>query len=275
MTYDTYKNILDRHLKINTITEFVKSLVKDNTSFRRYTTVFNLKPFQTRLIDSYYTSISIKLGNALEDVFKEYLTEKGVNFLPRDFVLNKDCDQIFQYNDTIFLIEQKIRDDHDSSKKIGQMENYNAKKLAISLKTNNYISCWWFIDPNCSKNKNYYETHLNKEELYYGANIELFLKNKVFYDDRCHNFFKEFITYFEKYCDEFSFFNVTDLTINFYDFTITELYRLLQSKRYINQIATIFFNGKIPFQDIYNYVEKGRNVPCKKNFKLLLKEYMA
>lgn len=275
MKYNTYKEILDQHLIIDDVTSFVKSLVKDSTSFKRITTSFNIKSFEERLSGSYLTSISIKLGDALEDAFKEYLKEKGAIFLARDFVPHKDCDQIFQYNDIIFLIEQKIRDDHDSSKKIGQIENYNNKKNIIASKVDKYFSCCWFIDPDFVKNKNYYISILNKDELYYGAEIENFLKDKVFHDDRCNGFFEEFLTYIEKYTNEFSIFDISNLTINYKDFSVTELYRLLNTTRHIDKVATIFFNGTIPFKEIYDYVEKSRSVPCKENFKTLLKEYIT
>ena len=130
MEYSKYKEIFDQYFVLSDVTSFVKGLVKDNTSFKRLTTPFNIKPFIDRLQSHYLISINIKFGDALEAIVKQYLIEKGVSFLDRNFVPQHDCDQIFQFNNKIFLIEQKIRDDHDSSKKRGQVNNYRIS-LAI------------------------------------------------------------------------------------------------------------------------------------------------
>lgn len=274
MEYSVFKLIFDKHLQLEDNEAFVHNLVKDNNSFNRITTSFDIRSFEDRLTKLYLTSIGIKLGDAIEDVFKEYLIEKGAIFLPRDFVEGKDCDQIFQYNNTVFLVEQKIKDDHDSSKKIGQIENYQTKKNVISKKSINYNCCCWFIDPLYTKNQRYYKSVLNDDELYYGAEIEQFLKNKVFKDNRCDGFFDQLVTFIEKYTSNFSILNIQNLAINFKNFSISELYRLLLSKKHIDKIANTFFNGNIPFQEIYLYVDKSRSVPCTENFKKILKEYM-
>ena len=275
MEYLKYKTIFDRHLKIDNITNFVKTLVKSTDAANRLMSSFKVFSLKDRIATQYLTSINIKLGDALEDIFKEYLKEQGVVFLPRNFVAGKDCDQIFQYNGTTFLIEQKIRDDHDSSKKIGQAENYTDKKSIIQKQTNNNCyCCCWFIDPDFTKNKNYYISVLSTEEVYYGREIEYFLREKVFHDNRCNNFFQELNNSIERYTNEFSIFDTSNLTIDYHNFTTTELYRLLKFKSHINTVATIFFNNNIPFQEIYNYISKRSRVDCTEDFKKLLKEYM-
>lgn len=274
MEYSKFKEILDKHLIIDDKTTFVKSLVHTKDAAMRLMSGFKITSLESRITSKYLTSIQIKLGDALEDVFKEYLKEKGVNFLPRNFVTDKDCDQIFTYNGITFLIEQKIRDDHDSSKKEGQITNYNIKKQTIAKKVNNYATCCWFIDPDFEKNKKYYSSVLNENELYYGKEIEYFLSEIVFHDNRCNGFFDELITYLEKYSNEFSILDLTNLTINYKDFTVSELYRLLQSKTYINKVSQIFFNNNIPFAEIYNYITSKQAVNCTEDFKKLLKEYM-
>ena len=274
MEYYKYKEIFDKHLLLSDVTAYVKGLVKDNTSFARLTTSLNIKSFLDRLQSNYLTSVGIKLGDALEDVFKQFLIEKGVIFLPRNFVENHDCDQIFQYNGKTFLIEQKIRDDHDSSKKVGQVANYKNKKEEIRKKVFSLYACSWFIDPDFTKNKNYYLQKLPANELYYGQEIEQFLKEYVFLDDRCQGFFQELLNSIEIYTEQFSLLDVSSLKINYKDFTTTELFRLLKSKKHHSQIAQIFFGGVIPFKEIYEYITKRTSVTCTEDFKLLLKECM-
>lgn len=272
MEYSKYKEIFDQYFVLSDVTSFVKGLVKDNTSFKRLTTPFNIKPFIDRLQSHYLISINIKFGDALEAIVKQYLIEKGVSFLDRNFVPQHDCDQIFQFNNKIFLIEQKIRDDHDSSKKRGQVNNYLTKKQVIKEKSQECICCSWFIDPDFTKNKNYYLTEIPSDELYYGKEIEYFFKEKVFHDNKCDGFFQELLNNIIKYKNSFSPFQTTSLYIDYRDFSITELFRLLQSKSYHQEIAQVFFNGHIPFKEISQYVEEGRTVPCKKDFQILLKE---
>lgn len=274
MEYTTFQSIMDKHINSINKIDFVKNLIKTKDSAIRIFSNFKITSLKDRIRSNYLISVNIKLGDALEDVFKKYLEEAGAIFLERDFVPHKDCDQIFMYNGITYLIEQKIRDDHDSSKKVGQVENYNMKKTIIQEKVTYFYACSWFIDPDFDKNKNYYLTQLNADELYYGQEIEIFLTNKVFHDDRCNGFFLELINYLEQYSHRFSTLDLTDLSIDFHDFTTTELYRLLQSKVYLNQVAEIFFNKNIPFEDIYTYIDKNRTVNCTYNFKKLLEEYM-
>ena len=275
MEYSKYKEILDVHLIIDDTTTFVESLIDTKDAANRLMTEFKITPLENRIMSKYLTSIQIKLGDALEDVFKEYLKEKGAIFLPRNFVTNKDCDQIFEYNGTTFLIEQKIRDDHDSSKKEGQITNYNVKKQVIAEKVHNYAACCWFIDPNFEKNKKYYSSVLNSNELYYGKEIENFLNKIVFHDNRCDGFFDEFTNYIQKYSNDFSIYDLTNLTIDYHNFSVSQLYYLLRSKTYISKVAKIFFNNNIPFSEIYDYVNSKRTVNCTEDFKKLLKEYMS
>ncbi|EAH5469824.1 restriction endonuclease, partial [Campylobacter jejuni] len=63
----------------------------------------------------------------------------------------------------IYLIEQKIRDDHDSTKKRGQYANLIKKIKALKQKFSNYriIACMWFSDDSLKKNKKFYEEQIN------------------------------------------------------------------------------------------------------------------
>ena len=274
MDYVKYKEIFDNHVVIDNVTEFVHSLIDSNDKAKRLMSGFKIISLEARIASKYLTSTNIKFGDAVEDIFKEYLKDKGVTFLPRDFVKDKDCDQIFTYNGIIYLIEQKIRDDHDSSKKEGQIENYFIKKEAIAKQASDYYTCCWFIDPDFQKNKNYYMSVLNEDELYYGEKIIVFLREKVFHDNRCDNFFEELSEAIEKYSREFSLLSLVNLTIDYHNFTTTQLYRLLKTRSLINQVAKIFFNGNIPFEEIYDYIDHRSRVKCTDEFKQLLEEYM-
>ena len=56
------------------------------------------------------------------------------------------------------MIEQKIRDDHDSTKKRGQFVNFvkKIKYLKQEYPTNKISASMWFVDNSLMKNKRYY-----------------------------------------------------------------------------------------------------------------------
>lgn len=65
-----------------------------------------------------------------------------ISFYPSYIILDKrltntngdvlNIDQCFKRGNKVYFIEQKIRDDHDSTKKRGQIQNFE-KKLDIML----------------------------------------------------------------------------------------------------------------------------------------------
>jgi len=92
-----------------------------------------------------------------------------------------NTDQLFMdKNNILYLIEQKIRDDHDSTKKRGQFDNFIKKVRLLSKKypQNTLIASMWFIDDGMKKNKNYYYSQLNNFsqsnitlKLFYGSDM--------------------------------------------------------------------------------------------------------
>lgn len=147
MDYKDYEDIFQKYLLLD------KKEYINNLALERIITPFQIIPFKEKIYQNYLTSINIKFGSALEEIFHRYLTFKGATFLNRRCIPGKDCDQLFTYKGKTILIEQKVRDDHDSSKKVGQLENYLFKKQSLPK---NALCCCWFIDDNFSKNYNFY-----------------------------------------------------------------------------------------------------------------------
>jgi hypothetical protein len=70
---------------------------------------------------------------------------------------------LFEKNGKIIFIEQKVRDDHDSSKKRGQIDNF-IKKIEIlqdKYPNNDIVANFYFIDDSLNKNKKYYENQID------------------------------------------------------------------------------------------------------------------
>ncbi|NLF41802.1 MAG: restriction endonuclease, partial [Bacteroidales bacterium] len=96
------------------------------------------------------------------------------------------ADQIFIKNNVVYLVEQKIRDDHDSTKKRGQYSNFDKKVRLLESKYGNMriIAIMWFIDDGLKKNINYYLNEMKNSKykdteihLYYGSEFFSSLEN--------------------------------------------------------------------------------------------------
>jgi hypothetical protein len=102
------------------------------------------------------------MGDAFEEIIGLVIQGQGYSLLDKD-VQGEDnellrLDQHFTDGRKYYFIEQKIRDDHDSTKKRGQMQNFEKKIRALYRDHGgNLVGIVYFIDPDFSKNKNYYQ----------------------------------------------------------------------------------------------------------------------
>ena len=255
----TYNEIFSQYLYIDP-NKYIKDLDLD-----RLITPFQIIPFEEKILQNYLTSINIRFGNALEAVVKQYLVEHGAQYIDRHSIPGKDCDQLFTYNNKTVLIEQKIRDDHDSTKKIGQIENYLDKKNSLA----DALCCCWFIDPHFQKNKKYYSSKIG-DELYYGEEIEDFLE-KVFGDNRCEGFYNFLQLIIQNYKATLSLKNLS-LNINYKELGTATLYKLFKNSSIRESVSNIFFGGHIPYKEIYDYAKKARKISATEKLVSLLEE---
>ncbi len=129
----------------------------------RYTGVFRLSNAKTKLIQNVTQSREIKFGDFMEDIVTEYIGAMGYSNIDKSIGNDEEgnalsADQVFVTADTVYLIEQKIRDDHDSTKKRGQYQNFRKKYMLLKRKYPGKIvdATMWFIDGSLVKNKSYY-----------------------------------------------------------------------------------------------------------------------
>jgi len=74
-----------------------------------------------------------------------------------------------------------VRDDHDSTKKRGQISNFETKLEILHKKHGSGLfGVMYFIDPDLSKNKNYYVEELKRLEKFYGVKLYLFYGKELF-----------------------------------------------------------------------------------------------
>ncbi len=155
----------------------------------RYIGIFRPTKPKTKLVQNITQSHEIRFGDALENIFEMYFEKLGFELLekrltPEETKDNKEynIDQLFRKNNVIYLIEQKVRDDHDSTKKVGQFSNFEAKYFEVSRKyaNNIIIPIMWFIDDSLRKNKNYYSNQMIEMAKFYNCTPKLYYGAEMF-----------------------------------------------------------------------------------------------
>lgn len=186
LEYGIFVNMLNTKLFEGSSVDLIKKIV---TSPDRYVGLFRPTKPKTKLIQNITQSHEIKFGAALEDISEEYFKVLGFKMLPKKLAAwetrggqEYDIDQLFKKNDTVYLIEQKVRDDHDSTKKKGQFLNFEDKYFEVSCKykDNNVIPIMWFIDDSLRKNNSYYTVQMNKMAEEYGCEPKLYYGDEMF-----------------------------------------------------------------------------------------------
>ena len=173
MEYSNFKKILNDYI-------FEKSkanlLIKVSKYPERYLGLFRPTKPKAKLLQNLLQSHEIRFGDAFEKLIEEYLIELGYEILDKSLDYQNDklsVDQFFRKNDIYYFVEQKIRDDHDSTKKRGQINNFEKKLESIISKVgdNNLFGYFYFIDPSLEKNKNFYSEEISKMSNDYGVNL--------------------------------------------------------------------------------------------------------
>lgn len=154
---------IERHkdVVISVVKIFVEKK-KSITGFLRFQSV------KQKILQYYTQSLEIKTGDMLEEFFDKLLASKYIK-LDKNISYNEKsykCDQLVQEktgNRDIIFIEQKIRDNHDSTKKDGQADNFEEKIKAIkhNYPSNSIKAYEWFIDVQYKKYTRYYQQRIN------------------------------------------------------------------------------------------------------------------
>lgn len=185
MKYKKFIKVLNKHIKNDDsfIYELLVTVVKNPN---RYTGIFRLSNAKTKLIQNVTQSQEIKFGDFMEDIVTEYIAAMGYNNLNKSIGNDEEgnalsADQVFMKGNTVYLIEQKIRDDHDSTKKKGQYDNFRKKYALLKRKYPKYNinATMWFIDNTFAKNRKYY-TEESKRKVPKGVNIHIFYGGELF-----------------------------------------------------------------------------------------------
>jgi len=186
ITYEKFIGLLNKRIKNDDESFIYELLITVVKNPNRYTGIFRLTNAKTKLIQNVTQSQEIKFGDFMEEIVTLYIDLMGYTNLNKSIGTDEEgnalsADQVFIKDNTIYLIEQKIRDDHDSTKKRGQYANFK-KKYTLLKKLHpecNINAAMWFIDASFTKNKNYYTKEACAEELS-GIDINIFYGGALF-----------------------------------------------------------------------------------------------
>ena len=205
ISYEEFCSILGE--KIRDGDDFYVSLLENVIDHpTRYCGLFRLSNARTKLLQNVTQSREIKFGDIVEELTTLYIERLG--YLNFNKHLGKDCngddlnaDQYFTDGNLIFLAEMKIRDDHDSTKKRGQYDNFRKKiNLVCSRHPDKYIDAsMWFVDPGLTKNRAWYLEQIGNEHfpntsihLYYGGDFFHSLKGGTAAWEDLESLFREY-----------------------------------------------------------------------------------
>lgn len=183
LEYEYFKNLLNKKLFEQSYSDLLKKIAE---SPDRYIGIFRPTKPKTKLIQNITQSHEIRFGDALEFLFEKYFQAEGFTIFSKRFRNQEDkeynIDQLFGKENVLFMIEQKVRDDHDSTKKVGQFNNFEKKYFELTQVYSTFIiiPIMWFIDNSLRKNKKYYQAEMEKMKKDYGCDCFLFYGEEIF-----------------------------------------------------------------------------------------------
>ena len=185
MNFEQFCNILNKHIFEEEKRELLRKIAD---SPQRFLGLFRPTKPNAKILQHLLQSHEIKFGNAMEELLSLFLKQWGYQVFdkiifpdPSNLKRRLDIDQYFKIKESYYFIEQKIRDDHDSSKKEGQIRNFE-KKLEYLYQRHhqNLIGIMYFIDPDMAKNKDYYLRELKNMQEIYGVKLILLYGKELF-----------------------------------------------------------------------------------------------
>lgn len=201
MNYQLFCQILNKHIFEG---EKIELLRRISESPERFIGLFRPTKPGAKILQNLLQSHEIRMGGALEEIIEQILKDIGFKILPKNIKNTKgeqlSIDQYFTDGKNYYFIEQKVRDDHDSTKKRGQISNFEEKlEILRSTHGSNLVGIMYFIDPDLSKNKNYYDEELRKLKEFYGVELKLFYGKELFDYLRISNIWNDILSWLKQW----------------------------------------------------------------------------
>lgn len=183
MDYNEFVTLINRHVFDGDKRDLLRKIAEHP---ERYVGLFRPTKPGAKLLQNLLQSHEIRFGDAMESLVRELLVTFGYSNLGRELkTANGECLLLDQYftdgKGWYYFVEQKVRDDHDSTKKRGQVRNFEAKLDALyALHDNNLTGIMYFVDPTLSKNRSYYEQELSNLAERYKIDVRLLYGGEFF-----------------------------------------------------------------------------------------------
>jgi hypothetical protein len=206
MEYKLFRNILNKQIFESSKRDLLEKIADHP---ERYIGLFRPTKPKAKILQNLLQSNEIRFGDALEIIFEKYLEQLNFTNLPKKIKLEEeylDLDQLFEDKKYIYFIEQKVRDDHDSTKKRGQFANFEKKITALIQEYDeSKLKCFtYFIDPSLIKNKRYYTTEISKIQSDYKIFAKLCYGKELWEEINHPEIWDELLKYLEQWKKEIS-----------------------------------------------------------------------
>jgi Holliday junction resolvase-like predicted endonuclease len=267
MEYKLFKQIFNETIFEKSKADLLEKIA-DNPS--RYIGLFRPTKPKAKILQNLLQSHEIRFGDALEKVIEEYLKLKGCQIFPKKYTLDSgdsvEIDQCFKWKGKVYFIEQKVRDDHDSTKKRGQIENFE-KKLDVMLSRyleKELVGIFYFVDADLTKNRKYYTAELKKMAKDYGVETQIFYGKELFEYLKYADVWEETLNHLKKWREE-----IPDLPeINFdlepqntfeeiKDIKPSVFRKLLDNNEIFNEIVLTLFPRKETLKLLLDYFSEN------------------
>jgi len=261
MKFEQFKSILNKQIFYQSKSVLIGKISKYPG---RYIGLFRPTKPKAKILQNLLQSHEIRFGDAFEILIEEYLKKLGYEILDKKFSADNgdklNVDQCFKKNGKIYFVEQKIRDDHDSTKKRGQIQNFEKKlnEMINKYGEKNLIGVFYFIDPELKKNKNYYEAELKRMSKDYGVTLNLDYGEELFEFLGHPEIWKEILEYLKEWKKE-----IPELPETNFDLDAES------SFEEIKDLNPALFRTIFEKDDIFNEIVLAIS-PEKKTLKLLL-----
>ena len=279
MNYERFKEILNKHIFEGEKRELLKKLAERP---ERFIGLFRPTKPGAKILQHLLQSHEIRFGDAVEELITEIIGDLGYTNLPKDISYSAgetlSIDQYFTNGNTYYFIEQKVRDDHDSTKKRGQVNNFE-KKLEVlhNFHNGSLVGIMYFVDPDLRKNQSFYVEKLREFSNFYGVEFHLFYGRELFEYFNRPKIWDDLIRWLKRWKDELpelpevnfdenpkeSFEEIKELEIRYWR-------KILQNDKLWKEgiIHVLFKNGKT-FKLVLEFFRQQHSVPYR-NLEILL-----
>jgi hypothetical protein len=282
MNYSQAVIILNQHIFKDDKVNLLRKIAERP---ERYIGLFRPTKPRAKLLQNLLQSHEIRFGDAMESLIRAILEDIGFTNLPHRIQTEDEkalsIDQYFTDGQTYYFVEQKVRDDHDSTKKRGQISNFEKKLEVLNRRHQGTLTgIMYFIDPDLSKNQNFYAQELKKLQAFYGIKLHLLYGHEFFEYLNYPHLWDDILSWLEQWkrelldFPEINFDLTPDESLEEIKTLETQYWRKLLSndKIWRDGIIEVLFKEGTTLKLLLTYFEQQQTIPSDNLTKALQKK---